>query len=189
MRTRLPRVLLAALLYVAVPAGCGYGPEPKSGALQCGPSASCPEGYGCADGYCWRPGARQLLGTWSFVSPSTRQIVCDGVPDAPEDWASTGESFDVVSGTTGVFGTHYYCDWELDLASNGSSTAIQPGQHCSAADMLDPTIMYTWHGETFALSTSDGQTGTLDASLPYDYVTLTSSGSCTMHFTGTMNKN
>jgi hypothetical protein len=49
--------------------------------------------------------------------------------------------------------------------------------------------MYTWHGQAFTLTTTNGRDGTLVADIPYDFVTATGSGTCTMHFTGTMRKN
>ena len=41
----------------------------------------------------------------------------------------------------------------------------------------------------FTLSTSNGTSGTLAADIPFDYVSTAGTGSCTMHFTGTMTKN
>jgi hypothetical protein len=41
----------------------------------------------------------------------------------------------------------------------------------------------------FTLSTTNGQSGTLAADLPFDYASTAGTGSCTMHFTGTMTKN
>jgi len=176
-----------ALLILALGASCGYSPSVKTGALRCGTGASCPEGFECAAQFCWKP---NLFGVWSFVAPSTRHVVCGTDLNKTEDWTNRGEMFELVEGAVGLFGTHYYCDWELDLASDGTSTILQPGQSCSGADTSDPTmpVMYTWHGETFTLTTDDGRNGTLDASIPYDYTTLTGSGTCTMHFTGTMKK-
>ena len=43
-------------------------------------------------------------------------------------------------------------------------------------------------GEAFTLTPGAGNTGTLDASIPYTYTGYAGSGSCTMHFTGPVTK-
>ena len=176
--------LLGALALLALAAGCGYSPSPKAGTLKCSADATCPEGYQCDQQYCWRP---SLFGHWTFVAPSTRKIVC-GATAKTEDWSNMGEFFDIDAGGPGTFTTYYYCNWDLDLGADEHSTKVRPAQSCSGPDPTDATITYTWHGEAFTLSSTDGKHGTLDASLPYDYVTLTGAGSCTMHFTGTVTK-
>jgi hypothetical protein len=187
MRTPPSGVVLGAALALLALAGCGYDPHPVSGALKCGADDTCPEGYECAEGACWRP---NFYGTWTFITPSTRKIVCDGgTTTMTDDWGDIGEFFDITKAGSGGLRAYYYCDWDLNPSAGGNSTVIQPGQSCSGLDPTDSTISYTWHGETFALSSSDGHKGTIAASLPYDYVTLTGSGSCTMNFTGTLTKN
>jgi hypothetical protein len=98
--------------------------------------------------------------------------------------------FDVTRGPTTALATFYYCNWDLDLASGGTSTVIKPGAGCMATvNTVTPPVTYTWHGMLFTLSTTNGQTGTLVADLPFDSASTAGSVSCTMHFTGTMTKN
>ncbi len=50
--------------------------------------------------------------------------------------------------------TNFYCDWNLDVAGSGNATTIRPGGSCTKPDQNDPTIMYTWTGETLTLTSS-----------------------------------
>ena len=217
MRTQLrqrtfARGLLGALaaMSLVIAAACGYGPNPESGALQCGSSNTCPEGYSCQSGRCWKDGAGgqsgsggtmgtagtggsgagldKFIGTWSFnaaVSKRVRQCN-DGTNETLMPW---DDFFPVSIGVTTPLSTNYYCPWNLDVNAGGTTTTIRAGQMCSLPDAANPGTTFTWHGESFTLSTTDGRTGQLEASLPYDYVTTSSTGSCTMKFTGTVTKN
>ena len=69
----------------------------------------------------------------------------------------------------------------------GTTTVLRPGKTCSAPSQDDPGITFTWRGETFTLTTTNGTSGTLEASIPYTY-SGTATGSCTMHFTGPVTK-
>ena len=75
----------------------GYDPNPKSGALQCGSSNSCPQDYTCRSGRCWKDGAggqgesggttgqggqggsagapniANFVGTWAFNAASSKR--------------------------------------------------------------------------------------------------------------------
>jgi hypothetical protein len=113
-----------------------------------------------------------------------RVRVCPGVNETMP-WS---DFFDVDPGTVSALATFYYCDWNLDVNAAGTSTSIRTGSSCSAPDPNDATITYTWTGQSFTLTTTDGRTGTIDASLPYTYVTPAGSGSCTMRFTGPVTK-
>ena len=106
-----------------------------------------------------------------------------------KEWSGLGETFTVMPGGGTPLKTHYYCDWDLNLASD-TSTLIKPGLICSATNTdVTPPVTYTWHGMLFTLSTTNGATGTLVADIPYDYSSTAGSGSCMMHFTGSMAKN
>ena len=207
MRTAITRLSFAAALAIAAATACGYSPNPESGTLQCGPSNSCPEGYSCRSGLCWKDGAGgsggsghggsggsstadKFIGTWTFVAPSTRMIACTDNSSETKDWSNQQESFDVSAASGGALTTYYYCDWDLDIASGGTSTVIKPGSSCAGTDNSStPPMTYTWHGMLFTLSTSNGRNGTLVADLPFDYSSTAGSGSCTMHFNGTLTKN
>ena len=199
MRGALLATITATLALVGM-AGC-YSPNPASGTLLCSTATkSCPEGYSCADGRtCWKngdspdggngDGGRSLsnfIGTWTFVSPSSRVRVCTDGTNETMPW--TDDFFDVTAGGAAPLATFYYCDWNLDVNAAGTSTVIRSGATCSAPDQTDSTINYTWTGQTFTLTTTNGRSATLDASLPYTYTTSAGSGSCTMHFTGTLTK-
>jgi len=204
---------LAALVGLAAATGCGYSPNPASGTLKCGPSASCPEGYTCADGLtCWKNGAYhgdaglphdgstadtgggstdagaagRFIGHWVFGATAMRVIACtDGSTNTSN---VSADYFDVAEGTISALTASYYCVWNLDVAASGTSTAIRPGTTCSAQDPQNAAITYTWQGQSFTLTTTDGKNGTLDAQLPYDYASTTMNGSCTMHYTGPVTK-
>lgn len=216
MRTGLSRGMLGAL--VALPlltiAACGYSPNPESGALQCGSSNTCPENYTCRSGQCWRDGAggqggsagsagsagstgqggsgggpniADFVGTWVFngaASKRTRQCT-DGTNEVMMPW---DDSFTVEAGGAAPLKIGYYCPvWNADV--NGTTTVIRPGQTCDDTLML-PGTKFTFHGESFSLTTTNGTSGTLEASLPYEYgpTVGASTGSCTMKFTGPVTK-
>lgn len=213
--------LLAMPLLIA--AACGYDPNPASGTLQCGSSNTCPEGYSCRSGRCWKddsggagsagssgsagttgtagrggsggaggtaggPNLDHFIGTWVFVgaqSKRTRQCT-DNTNETLTPW---NDSFTVEAGGAAALKIGYYCPtWNADVS--GSTTVIRPGQTCDDLIML-PGTKFTFHGESFTLTTTDGSTGTLEASLPYEYgpATGASAGSCTMKFTGPVTKN
>jgi hypothetical protein len=196
MRTALSRALLAAALFTLAGSGCGYSPNPANGTLACGPAATCPEEYRCAsDGYCWRDtggpstcgttAADKLIGHWVFVAPSRRIITCSDGSGLNEEWI--GDYVDVEAGGSAALRAFYYCDLDLDIAATGS-TILRPGSSCSAQDTLDPTITYTWTAQIFTLSTGDGCSGTLAASIPFVATDPAGSASCSMDFTGTLTK-
>jgi hypothetical protein len=198
------RAWLAAIAALSL-AGCGYAPNPASGTLKCGSSNSCPDGYFCSNGFCWKDGqspsdggprdaagpdaspADKFVGTWTFGATLTRALACS---DGSSSTTNVGGDYvAVAAGTTTVLTADYYCLWNLDLAATGTSTVIRSGTTCSKTDStVSPPVTYTWHGQSFTLTTADGHTGTLDAQLPYDYQSSTSTGSCTMHFTGPVSK-
>jgi hypothetical protein len=214
MRARLSLLLVATVLPLALAVACGYSPKPANGELKCGSSDTCPEGYSCMSEHCWQNGAAgsggstgsagrggttgtggssatdKFIGTWSFGIPSTRMIGCtDGYTESKE-WSGLGEMFVISAGGSAALRTHYYCDWDLDVAAAGTSTMIRPNMTCSLTDNSQtPPVTYSWRGMLFTLSTTNGLTGTLTADIPYDYASTAGTGSCTMHFTGSMTKN
>jgi hypothetical protein len=225
MRIALSRGMLGTLaaMPLLIAAACGYSPNFESGTLQCGSSNSCPEGYSCRSGTCWKDGAggaggsggttgtagaggsggsggrggtggtggtgggnvANFIGRWVFDganSKRTRQCT-DGTNETLMPW---NDFVTVEAGTVSPLGIGYYCLWNADV--NGNSTVIRPGQSCQDLIML-PGTTFTYRAESFTLTTTNGSTGTLDASIPYDYMNATSSGSCTMKFTGPVTKN
>ena len=195
--------LAGAALCLILAAACGYSPNPADGTLKCGSSNTCPDGYSCRSGSCWKKSggggsggggtgggssADNFIGTWSFAAPSRRMIGCTDGYTENVDWTGLGEMFEITAGGSAALATYYYCDWDLDIV--GTATVIKPAAACSATDdTVTPPVTYTWHGMAFTLSTGNGTSGTLAADIPYDYVSTSGSGSCTMHFTGTMTKN
>ena len=195
MRNHVSRVLLCTALAIAAAAACGYDPNPQSGTLKCGPMNTCPQNYTCMNGACWRDGAggssganiTLLMGHWvSDKNATTRVRVCTDGTNETMFW---DDFLDLLPGSTSALTTNYYCDWNMDVNAGGTATTIRPGIMCSAPAAGDPSTTFTWHGMTLTLTTTNGSSGTLDMSLPYDYTTTSGSGSCTMHFTGPMNKN
>jgi hypothetical protein len=191
--TPAPLALIIALTVSAL--GCGYGPDFESGRLRCAAADdSCPEGYYCAgDGRCWRDGEvpggsrDRFVGDWSFIGPSTRTIQCSDGSGGTEDWA--GRDFvPIETGLGSSLEANFFCLWILDLNSAGNSTVIRPGQSCTDVDLSDPTISYTWQGESFTITSTDGRTGTGQMSLPYSYRSPLANGSCTMTYSVTLTK-
>jgi len=203
MRNFISRALLGATLsLVLAAAACGYDPNPESGTLKCGSSNACPDGYSCRSGLCWKSGTggtggggtggnnaniAKFVGRWAFnAAASSRTRVCsDGTNETTMPW---DDYFDVVAGAVAALSTEYYCTWNLDVNGGGTTTAIRSGSMCTKPDPTIPGTSYTWHGESFTLTTTNGTSGMLDASLPYEYTTALGNGSCTMHFTGPVTK-
>jgi hypothetical protein len=214
MRTLLSRGVFGVVLSLLVATACGYDPMPADGMLKCGSSNSCPDNYSCMSGRCWRNGAGgsgtagttgsggrggsggsgggspadKFIGTWTFDAANTTRVrVCtDGTNETMHPYA---DAFDISAGSGGaVLLADYYCPWNLDVNAAGTTTVVRSGQMCSRADPNDPTVNFTWRGESFTFMTTNGSTGTADISLPYSYTTATGSGSCTMHFTGPVAK-
>ena len=176
----------AFVLVLAAAAGCGYSPNPPSMSLICGPQSSCPEGYGCVDNTCWKQGQANLVGHWVFGAKSTQVVVCTDGSTQTDNLQGPEGFLDVMPGATSELKAFYYCPWNLDIV--GSATAIESGQSCSAPDAANPGVTYTWRGQTLAVTTNDGKKGNLAASLPYDYVTLTGNGSCTLKIAAELTK-
>jgi hypothetical protein len=203
------RALLGAALSLVLVAACGYSPNPENGTLKCGSSNTCPEGFSCRSGTCWKDsgtagttvgggsmgtggtgGSNSLskfIGTWTFVAQqSTRTRSCsDGTQETTTPW---DDFFDVTAGSVAALSADYYCNWNLDVNGGGTATAIRSGSMCTKADPTMVGTSYTWRGESFTLTTTDGTSGMLEASLPYSYTTPLGSGSCQMHFNGPVTK-
>lgn len=198
--------LLAMPLFIA--AACGYSPNPESGTLQCGSSNTCPEGYSCRSGRCWKDGGggsggstgtagtgggggssgvANFIGTWVFQGASSKRVrqCTDGTNETLMPW---NDYITVEAGGTAQLGIGYYCLWNADV--NGTTTVIRPNQSCDDTLML-PGTKFTYHGESFSLTTANGTSGTVEASLPYEYGPTVgpSTGSCTMKFSGPVTKN
>ncbi len=193
MRNLISRALLAATLSLALAADCGYSPNFADDMLKCGPSNSCPDGYSCRSGLCRadaggnNTNVAKFVGRWVFnAAASSRTRVCnDGTNETTTPW---DDYFDVVTGPVAALSADYYCNWNLDVNGGGTATAIRSGSMCTKPDPNIPGTSYTWHGESFTLTTTNGTSGMLDASLPYEYTTALGNGSCTMHFTGPVTK-
>jgi hypothetical protein len=209
--------LVAMPLLIA--AACGYSPNPESGTLQCGSSNSCPEGYSCRSGRCWKDGAggagggsggttgtagrggsggtggtgggtnvANFIGTWVFNGASSKRVrqCTDGTNETMMPY---NDSLIVEAGVGGApLLIGYYCGWNADV--NGTTATIRAGQSCDDLVML-PGTKFTFRGESLTLTTTNGTTGMLEASIPYDYgpPTGASTGSCTMKFTAPVTKN
>jgi hypothetical protein len=219
MRAITVRGLLAAtFIATAAIAACSYSPSFESGTLMCGPGASCPENYHCMASYCYRDGeggaggasggrgggggsggggggtsgVAKFIGKWNFVSPAKRVRNCP--PSVVNEMVAlpvdADDFIDIAAGTAGSLAAYYYCDWNVDVNAAGTATVLRPGQSCSALDSSQvPPVTFTWTGESFTLTTSDGRTGTIDASIPYSYTSTAGTGTCTATFTGPVMKN
>src|SRR6185503_16230579 len=185
MRTRLSRGMLGALLAMPllIAVACGYSPNPESGTLQCGSSNTCPEGYSCRSGRCWKdggsggttgsagttgrggsggsgggPNLANFIGTWVFNAPASKRVrqCTDGTNETmmPYDDALT-----VDAGTVAPLLIGYYCGWDADV--NGTTAVIRPNQSCDDL-LMTPGTKFTFHGESLTLTTTNGTTGTLE---------------------------
>lgn len=213
MRAIVSRSVLGFALALVVAAACGYDPNPASGTLKCGPQNSCPDGYMCMSGDCWRVGGAgstgtghggsggtggsstgtggstsvdKFIGTWTFATGAQRVRVCPTLN--VNETMAWSDYFDVSAGTISPLSVSYYCNFNLDVNGGGTMTSIRTGTSCSAPDPNNPGISYTWTGESFTLTTTNGTSGTLDASIPYVQTSSAGTASCTMHFTGPVTK-
>ena len=102
MRARLSLVVG----FLALVAGCGFGPKPKNGALPC--DEGCPGGYVCgADNHCWVAGTQMPDGA------------SDGVPIA-KDSPALDTGVDLGSALTSEAGS--------DVATDGPSSVDVAGK-------------------------------------------------------------
>ena len=207
MRTFFHAPCSRATLSLALAAACGYDPNPESGTLKCGSSNTCPDGYSCRSGLCWKNGAggssgtrrqrgrrrhgRQrgrdkFIGTWMFVAPSTRMIACtDGSPRTRTDPAGT-TTFDVSRGAGDGARDLLLLQLGPGRRRGGTSTVIRPGASCTATDPPSrprPPTPGTARRSRCRPPTARAARST--PSIPYDYASTAGTGSCTMHFTGT----
>jgi hypothetical protein len=205
MRAATARGLLTAtFVATAAIAACSYSPSFESGTLLCGPGASCPEGYHCMANYCYRDGEggsgggggggtggsnnAKFIGRWNFATGAQRMRVCPGVNETVPLPVDANDFITIMAGAVSPLAGYYYCDWNLDVS--GNATALRAGQSCTAVDTSQvPPVTFTWTGESFTLTTSNGTTGTIDASIPYSYTSTAGTGSCTATFTGPVMKN
>ena len=189
---------LLPLALLLVGARC-YTPDFDNGKLRCGPQGQCPKGYGCAsDGTCWKSGAGSssdggtdvlddFVGTWTFLT-GTLDANCSDGRTMP---SIAGDVFVVTrAGTTLTAG--YYCDWFLHVPAGSRTTVIDPAQSC-IQDVPDTgtgvTFHYNWSGTEFALTTSNGLSGSISGTVKGPFTaTDGSSGTCEGKFTGTLSK-
>jgi hypothetical protein len=192
MRALSPRLMIGTLVAVLAASSCGYDPQPDSGTLMCGADQTCPDGYMCASGYCYKNGIcnplassfDRMIGRWTFVAPSRRLITCsDGSSDDDKMWM---DYLDIDVGVAFPLQSFYYCSLDLDFDPVGTSTVLLPNLGCSAPDPMDASITYTWAPQSFTVTTQDGCRGTLSASIPYEAVSSAGTVTCTMDFTGTL---
>jgi hypothetical protein len=182
------QVCLSLAVALAAGAACGYSPNPPSMKLICGPQMSCPDGYSCVANTCWKDNEANLVGHWVFGAQSTQTVMCSDGSSSTMNLQGPDGFLDVMPAAPAApLTASYYCDWKLDIS--GSSTAIQPTQSCSAPDLSNPTVTYTWHGESLVITSNDGKKGSLAASFPYDYVSPTGTGSCHLHINADLTKN
>lgn len=191
------RTLLAAALLLTT--GCSYAPDFASGTLKCSSDRTCPEGYGCVDTYasgansptqlCYKNQHVKFAGRWIFGAPTPQNLNCGGVKMAND---LSGDYLDLIGDAAGKadLSADYYCVWSLNVS--GDQATLAPSAACTKP-APDPTMMlkYTWHADRFTITTTDGRTGTLDASIPfnYEYTDATGgTGSCSMTITSTMTK-
>jgi hypothetical protein len=183
------RLALGVILLAG--AGCRYAPSIESGTLKCSADNRCPEDYGCIEGYCYAneetAATSKFVGRWNFGAQTPQTITCADGGNMNNNLG--GDYIEIGPGTTAALTSFYYCDWNLNLNAAGNATVIVPGTSCSAAEPAVPGLSYTWMGEAFTVTTSDGKTATLNASLPYDKVIAgAATVHCTMTITSTMTK-
>jgi hypothetical protein len=194
---RRPLALLALGLALATTA-C-YAPDLTSGALQCGSSGGCPDGYRClaADQTCWKNGespatgrsalgATSFVGRWTFSKAATVTSSCtDGSNNK-----SMPDYVDVTTSTTSDLVGNYQCDWLLNIAPNGQTATLAPSASCMTSS-TDGTGQFTWTAQSFTFTKTDDGAAVLNAHLDSTFVRLlncTSSctGSCTADITGAL---
>jgi hypothetical protein len=183
--------VLGALTLLASVAGCAYAPSFEDNQLHCGLNSTCPKAYSCHrdTNTCFKTQpVDNLVGHWVFGGSSSQTVTCSDSPTpvkkklmGPDDYVEvTRVSETAVTGD-------YYCPWNLNLSADKSHTVLpaSPVQSCSRAG-TDGT-MFTWHGNTFTFSSSDGTSARLDARIGIDFVdTKGVTGTCTLDVAGTL---
>jgi hypothetical protein len=131
------------------------------------------------------PAALKFEGQWVFAAGSSVMVSCsDG---SSSNIALVGDTIPIVAGATADIIADYYCPWNLNVASNGTSTNIVPGQSCQVVSSTN--TLYTYFGDSFALSTSDGASATLNAKFSATYQDVGgATGTCTLQTSGTLTK-
>lgn len=185
MRRGAVRGWMAAVLAVAA-TGCAYSPNPMSGALSCGPSNSCPEGYACDQGKCWTPShfaAKPFIGSWGFTAASTLAVTCSDGTNSNQ--TLDGDVIEVLPGIDADLLAHYYCSFDLDVNGPGTKASLaSSGQSCPFVST--DAKAYTVRGKSFDLTTSDGLTGNAAGMLEAQLSVGT--GSCNINFSGALVK-
>jgi hypothetical protein len=134
------------------------------------------------------PSVNNFPGHWVFQTGSMRSIMCN---DGSVDTKSIKDDYvDVfASGGMALVGS-YYCDWDLNISTDLRSTSLTlMGQTCTSMS-ADKTTTFTWHGQTFTFSTSNGSTATLNAKINSNYVITADgkTGTCTVDISGTLKR-
>jgi hypothetical protein len=145
------------------------------------------------------PSGANFVGRWIFLAGSTETVSCTDnsttMPVIVDDYMDVTQN-----GTTIV--EDYFCPWNENLNVTATGTTIRAGQSCSrtSSDATTGTTKFTWHGTTFNMSTLDGKSATLAATVGSDYLkdasktgcgpnaTVACTGTCTIMINGSLGK-
>jgi hypothetical protein len=157
--------LLVAAVWGLGAGGCKYDPHPINGALGCGPSDECPEGFTCQANRCWSEGGPSnkiddYLGDWRLGVTSNVVTTCDNgsSPDttllSPANSPST-MTLARATGTDDLTSSWVLCDLVLHWDSTGAH--LKDGNPACVDDTGDP--VYTWTATKFdVVAVSGGAT-------------------------------
>lgn len=186
--------------------GC-YNPEIVSGSLRCGSGSSCPADFSCRpDMTCWKNGevpatapsgadTASFVGHWLFTKVATNATTCtDGSHDSR---TLENDYVEVSKGGKGDLLANYYCDWDLNLATNGASGTLVPGGSCTttAPDTATGKVKttYDWTASSFTFVKTGDRQAVLNAQVTANYTqvlncTTKCTGSCTVTIMGPLTR-
>jgi hypothetical protein len=115
-----------------------------------------------------------FVGHWLFTKAATNAPTCsDGSHDSR---TLENDYVEVTKGGKADLTGSYYCDWDLNIASNGSSATLVPGVSCSTSATDTATgktkATYNWTASTFTFAKTGDRAAVVNAQVSASYTQL-----------------